>query len=462
MVRAVLNLFTPYSPLNYPIEGAHIHARDTRLPSELWGEILLKATFIPYELEECPSTCGSSAYQNLNHWIYRKWKEDLPIRRNIVLVSRLWRDLGEKFLYQTIFIASVHVFQSFISALRASRPRVCWVKRVSIRSSISSLALDQQLGEILNDRNNIRIYQDDTMFFSFPLSPTPTNYLDLRCIILRNPIERFWSALPLFVNLEVLKLSNISIGHAVNVAFPPVSLLHLHFVEFRFFGSAVAEYNLFNVWMPTWEAPKLKTFIVDADNMATLPGIEAHSATIANLGLTGSPLQMTSSLNSPSPMRFQTTSLRRVIAFHYFGTSFWRHLDGCIPLHSVSEIELRLEENLRAAVVLANEYGWGSSLQDLCDLFTLTCDSTKTSSLSQVIVSIWHDDLKIIDKTVRDMFDGWIEKMEKARPDVGLKLSFGFDDNGDEWIYDIYSAFRSSKLASPGLTESSISFCEPP
>jgi len=462
MVRAVHTSFTPRRLLKYPVEGVRTHAGDIRLPPELWGEILFKATCIPYELEECPSPCGFSAYQNLNHWIYRKWKEGLPIRRNIVLVSRLWRGIGEKFLYQTVFIASVHVFQSFISALRASRQRVCWVKRVSIRGSISSLALDQQLGEILDDGNNICIYQDDTMFFSFPLSPTPTNYLDLRCIVLRNPIERFWSALPLFVNLEVLKLTNISIGHAANIAFPPVSLPRLHFVEFRFFGSAVAEYNLFNVWMPTWEAPKIKTFVVDADNMVTLPGIEAHSATITNLGLTGSPLQTPSSLNSPSPMRFQTTSLRRVIAIHYFGTSFWHHLDGCIPLHTVREIELRLEENLRAAVVLANEYGWGRNLQDLWDLFTITCDSTRTSSLSQVIVSIWPDDLKIIDKPVRDMFDGWIEKMERTRPDVGLKLSFGFDDNGNEWVYDIYSAFRSSKVGSPELTTSSISFCEPP
>ena len=461
MVRVLLTLFTPCRLLKYQVEGIHIRARDIRLPSELWGEILLKATCIPYELEECPSPCNLSVYQDLNQWIYRKWKEDLPIRRNIVLVSRFWRDIGEKFFYQSVFIASVHGFQSFIFALLASRQRVCWVRRLSIRSSIrssvSSLALNQQLGEILNYRNNVCIYQDDTMFFSFPLSPTPTNYLRLRCLVLRSPIERFWSTLPLFVNLEVLKLSNIIIGDAANVAFPSVSLPHLHFVEFRFLGSAVAEYNLFNVWMPTWEAPKIKTFIVDADNMVTLPGIEAHSATITNLGLTGSPLQPPSSLNSPSPMRFQTTSLRRVIAFHYFGTSSWRHLDGCIPLHSVREIELRLEGSLRAAVVMAHEYGWGSNLQDLSDLFILTRDSTRTSSLSQVIVSIWHDDMEIIDKTVRDMFDGWIEQMEAMRPDVRLKLSFGVDDDGNEWTYDIYSTFRSSKLG-PGLTTSSISF----
>jgi hypothetical protein len=460
VVRVLLTLFTPCRLLKRSVEGVYIHTGNFRLPSELWREILLKATHIPYELEDGPTPCSLSAYQNLSYWVHSKWNKNLPIRRNIVLVSRLWRDIGEEFLYQTAFIASVHVLQSLISALRASRQRVCWVKRVSIRGNISSFALNQQLGEILNERNNICMYQDDTMFFSFPLSPTPTNYHHLRCIVLRSPIDRFWSALPLFINLEVLKLFNISIGHTVNAAFPPVSLPHLHFVEFRFFGSAVAEYNLFNVWIPTWKAPKLKTFIVDADNMEILPGIEAHSATIANLGLTGSPLQPPSSLNSPSPMRFQTTSLRRVIAFHYFGTSSWRHLDGCIPLHSVREIELRLEESLGAAVVMANEYGWGSSLQDLRDLFTLTCDGARTPSLSQVIVSIRHEHMKIIDKTVQGMFDGWIEKMEKMRPDVRLKLSFGFDDNGNEWSYDVHSVYRSSKLGSPGLTTSSISFCK--
>jgi len=462
MVRILLTLFTPSRLLNNPVDGVHIHPKDFRLPSELWGEILLKATYIPFELEECPSPCSLLVYQNLNHWVHSRWRQNLPIRRNIILVSRLWRDIGEKFLYQTAFISSARVLQSLIFALQASRQRVCWVTRVSIKSNISSLALNQQLGEILNERNNIRAYQDETMYFPFPLSPTPTNYLRLRCIVLRSPIERFWSALPLFVNLEVLKLSNISLRHAVNVALPPVSLLHLHLVEFRFLASAVAEYNLFNIWMPTWKVPKLKTFIVDADNMEILPGIAAHSATIANLGLTGSPLQPPSSLNSPSPMRFQTTSLRRVLALHYFGTSSWRHLDGCIPLHTVREIELRLEESLGAAVVMANEYGWGSNLQDLGDLFLLTCDGTRTPSLSRVIVSIWHEDMKIIDKTVRGMFDGWIEKMEKTRPNVRLKLSFGFDDNGNEWTYDLYSVYQISKLGSPGLTTSSISFSESP
>lgn len=448
------------SPSEVSVERVDIHAADIRLPPELWGEILLKATYIPYELEECPSPGSFTVYQNLHQWVHLKWKGDLPIRRNIALVSRFWRDIGEKFLYQTAFIASVRVLRSFISSLRASRQRVCWVKRISINRSISSCALNQQLGEILNERNNICIYQDDAMFFSFPLSPTPTNYLHLRCIDLRSPNEQFWSALPLFVNLEVLKLSNIMISHSANAAFQPVSLPNLHFVELRFFGSAVAEYDLFNVWMPTWKLPKIKTFIVDADNMVTLPGIEAHSATIANLGLTGSPLQPPSPLNSPSPMTFQTTSLRRVIAFHYFGTSSWRHLDSCIPLHGVREIELSLEDRLRPAIFMANQFGWGSSLQGLLDLFTITCDSTRTSSLSQVIVSIWHNDMKWIDKPVRDMFDGWIEKMERTRPDVRLKLSFGLDNNGNEWIYDIYSVYRRSTLGSPALTTSSISFCE--
>ena len=462
MVRVLLTFFTPCRPLKCPVEQLHIHAADIRLPSELWGDILLKATYIPYELEECPSPGSFTVYQNLHHWIHRKWKEGLPIRRNMVLVSRFWRDIGERFLYQTAFIASVHALQLFISALRASRQRVCWVKHVSIRRNISSLALNQQLGDILNERNNICIYQDETMCFSFPLSPTPTNYLSLRCIALRSPNERFWNALPLFINLEVLRLSNIIIDHAADAAFPPVSLPHLHFVEFRFFSSAAAEYNLFNVWMPTWKAPKIKTFIVDADNMVTLPGIEAHSATIANLGLTGSPLQPSSSLNSPSPIRFQTTSLRRVIAFHRFGASSWRHLDSCIPLHGVHEIELRFEQSLTAAVVMANRYGWGRDLEDLCDLFAITCDSIRTSSLSQVIVSIWHGDMERIDETVRHTFDDWIEKMEKMRPDVRLKLSFGLDDNGNEWAYDLCSVYRSSISGSPTLATSSISFCEPP
>ena len=462
MVRVLLTFFTPCPLLKYPVERVHRHAADIRLPSELWGEILLKATYIPYELEECPSLGSFTVYQNLHQWVYLKWKRDLPIRRNIVLVSRFWRDIGEKFLYQTVFIASVRVLQSFLSSLRAYRQRVCWVKRISINRSISSCALNQRLGETLDERNNICIYQDDAMFFSFPLSPTPTNYLHLRCIDLRSPNEQFWSALPLFVNLEVLKLSNIMIGPGANAAFQPVSLRNLHFVELRFFGSAAAEYNLFNVWMPTWNIPKIKTFIVDADNMGTLPGIEALSATIANLGLTGSPLQPSSSLNSPSPMRFQTTSLRRVIAFHYFGTSSWRHLDGCIPLHGVREIELSFEDRLRPAVFMAKQYGWGSSLQGLSDLFAITCDSTRTSSLSQVVVSIWHNDMKWIDKTVLDMFDGWIEKMEKMRPNVRLKLSFGLHDNGSEWVYDICSVNRRSTLESSALTTSSISFCESP
>ena len=462
MVRVLLTFFTPRPLLKYPVERVHTHAADIRLPSELWGEILLKATYIPYELEECPSLGCFTVYQNLYQWVHLKWKENLPIRRTIALVSRFWRDISEKFLYQTAFIASLRVLQSFLSSLRASRQRVCWVKRISISRSISSSVLNQELGETLNERNNICIYQDDAMFFSFPLSPTPTNYLHLRCIDLRSPNEQFWSALPLFVNLEVLKLSNIMIDHDANAAFQPVSLPNLHFVDFRFFGSAEGEYNLFNVWIPTWKIPKIKTFIVDAGNMVTLPGVEAHSATIANLGLTGSPLQPPSSLNSPSPMRFQTTSLRRIIAFHYFGTSSWRHLDGCIPLHGVREIEFSFEDRLRPAIFMANHYGWGIGLQGLWDLFTITCDSTRTSSLSQVIVSIWHNDMKFLDKTVRDMFDGWIDTMEKTRPDVRLKLSFGLDDNGNEWVYDIYSVYRRSTLGSPALTTSSISFSESP
>ena len=462
MVRALLTFFTLCRLLKCPVERVHTHAGDIRLPSELWGDILLKATYIPFELEECPSPGSSTCYQNLHNWIYCKWKEGLPTRRNMVLVSRFWRDIGERYLYQTAFIASAHALHSFLSALRASRQRVCWVKHISIRRHIPSLALNQQLGVILNEKNNLCIYQDDTICFSFPLSPTPTNYLTLRCIALRSPNEQLWNALPLFVNLEVLKLSNIIIDHTADAAFPPVSLPNLHFVEFRFFSAAVAEYNFFNVWVPTWKAPKIKTFIVDADNMVTLPGIEAHSATIANLGLTGSPLRPSSSLNSPSPMRFQTTSLRRVIAFHHFGTSSWRHLDSCIPLHGVHEIELRFEQSLTAAVVMAKQYGWGRDLQDLCDLFTITCDSTRTSSLSQVTVSIWHGDMEIIDQTVRLKFDGWIVKMEKMRPDVRLKLSFGLDDNGNERAYDLCSVSRSSILGSPALTTSSISFCEPP
>lgn len=441
------------------VEAVRIHAGDFRLPSELWREILLKATQIPFEFEECPSPCTLSVYTNPNHWVYRNWKKNLPIRRNIVLVSRFWRDIGEEFLYQTVFIVSIRVLQSFLSALRVSRQRVCWVKRVSVRNNISSLALNQQFGEILNEGNNLYVYQDDTMFFPFPFSPTPTNYLSLRCVVLRSPIEQFWSALPLFINLEVLKLSNISINHAVNITFPPVSLPRLYFVEFRFFSSAVAENNLFNVWMPTWEAPKLKTLVVDADNMEILPGIEAHSSTIANLGLTGSPLQPPSSFNLPSPMKCRATALRRVIAFHNFGTSSWRHLDGCIPFHGVREIELRLEESLGAALVMANGYGWGSTLRDLWDLFTLICDSTRTPSLSQVIVSLWHEDMKalIIDGAVRGVFDDWIEKMEKMRPGVRLNLSFGFDDDGNERCYDMYSVYQSSKSESPGLTTCSIS-----
>jgi hypothetical protein len=268
----------------------------------------------------------------------------------------------------------------------------------------------------------------------------------LRSISLRSPIEQFWSTLPLFVNVEVLKLSHISIGHSADVAFPPVSLPHLHFVEFRFFGSAMAEYDLFNLWVPTWKVPKLKTLIVDADNMETLPGIEAHSLTIANLGLTGSLLQRSPSLNASSspPMKFRATSLRRVIAFHHFGTSSWRHLDGCIPLHGVREIELRLE-SLGAAIVMAHGYGWGHSLQDLWDLFTLICDRTRTPSLSQVIVSLWRDDMKTFDKEVKDVFDSWIEKMEKTRPGVRLNLSFGFDGDGNEWTYDMYSVWGAAE-----------------
>jgi len=306
------------------------------------------------------------------------------------------------------------------------------------------------------------MYQDDTVFFLFPLFPTPTNYLRLRCVVLRSPTERFWSALPLFVNLEVLKLSNICIDHAVHVVFPPVSLPQLQFVDLRFFVSTRAEYNLFNVWMPTWKAPKLNTLIVDADNMEILPGIEAHSATITNLGLTGSPLHPPSSPNSPSPMPVTTTPLRRIIALHNFGTSSWRHLDGCVPLHGVREIELRFEESLGAAIVMANGYGWGSSLQDLWDLFILICDGTRTPSLSQVIVSLWHKDMKLMDKALRGVFDSWIEKMETTRPGVQLKLSLGFGDDGNEWTYDMYSVYLSSKIGSPGLTSSSISFHESP
>ena len=334
-----------------------------------------------------------------------------------------------------------------------------------MRTDVTRLTLSrplEQLGEIFNERNNLLVYQDDTMFFQFPLYPTPTNYLRLRCIVLRSPIERFWTALPLFVNLEVLKLSNISIYHVVNVVFPPVSLPNLHFVELRFFGSARAEYDLFNIWMPTWKVPKLKTLIVDADNMEVLPGIKAHAATLTDLGLMGSPLQPSSPLSLPSPTKFRTTTLRRVLVFHNFGTSSWRHLDGCIPLHDVREIELRLEESLGAAVVMARGYGWGSSLRDLSDLFTLSCDKTRTPSLSQVIVFIDHEDMRSLDNTIRGVFDDWIEKMERTRPGVRLRISFGFDDDGNEWAHDMCSVHLSSKLGSPGLATSSVSFCESP
>jgi hypothetical protein len=246
------------------------------LPYEILREILRQATFIPHEWDVSASSIDSGLFCSWDELQIQAWKEVLPLRKAIALVSRRWRAVALEFLYATYHDRPNGNLAPFTSLLSSNHHVGMLVRRLTIQY-VHNSDKNAAVTTILRHCPNLLILsvidsrystQFTPILWHPPILPRTLKQLDAGVGALS--IESIYALLAHLPQLEILALYHIGgtspLVKCTKTVLPILRILQLVFIPMD--SESISQFIL------SLEVPLLSAMcigVLEADQIPTLP-----------------------------------------------------------------------------------------------------------------------------------------------------------------------------------------------
>ena len=191
-----------------------------QLPPEIWLKIFRFATFIPREADLSATTIERGLFCSYDELQSQAFEVVLPLRRTLVLVSRLFYQIGAEVLYTTFHANAQHLTYPdrrllLFSDLLVSRPELGrFVRRLSLRWS----ARDEEKNyRIISHCPNVMVFSSFIHRYDVGHVPwwsrgLPRTIRSFDADVLNIPIKDILRLLEMLPYLEILHLWNMQVA----------------------------------------------------------------------------------------------------------------------------------------------------------------------------------------------------------------------------------------------------------
>ena len=360
------------------------------LPTELWKEVMRHTTSIEHEFETCGFDGRNYTFQYSEPY-KAEWLQAFQTRLSLVLVCKAWNSLASEFLYRSILIDHADSVREFVQlARRLVKNRMAnYVRRVSVYPFKGRKPLKLSVLKAIARFPNLRVLEIQD-YDTFTPDAKQTHITTLRA-----PLKE-WSAFETLATLPHLQHLQFSFHNqqpiSSRVKLSQLKTLHVESYSYDY---------PFYEWL---DLPALHTVILGhLHGDVQLPLIQHFLPHIRAFGV-----DWLTAL--PPPTNLSAPHLTSLICRQPFNMK-WQDISRVIPLKSIEEVHLSLEEPLLDRTMqISDRYGKDARISSM---FAHLEDESVMPKLSYVYTDMTVNTLHVLQPELERQLRKWLKIMKK-------------------------------------------------